>query len=183
MTDFANDLNNFYRRHNYTYVTYDRDKTLGEARGSLMFIARITSEEDDAAITGAMPPPAEGVFIENWGSLKDNWARRGYTINGKVVENWATSLNANTMEYYLYNEGYWWDIDDSWVPDTYPTRVETNVNFMHNTVRKGGSTGSAYIQDWSRVVDAARTILIDDGLASRTYFYWPESYNEKIYPI
>lgn len=182
VTDFANDLNQFFTDHSYNYVTYGRNITLGEARGSLMFIARITSEEDDDNIRNAMPEPTQGVFIENWGSLKDNWARRGYTINGNVVDNWATSLNSNTMEYYLFHES---NRDDSdWVPTTYPSRVEGNVNFMHNTVREGGSTGSAYIQDWSRVVadDEARTVTLKDASIldwSREYFYWPASYTEK----
>lgn len=183
VTDFANDLNQFFTDHSYNYVTYGRNITLGEARGSLMFIARITSEEDDDNIRNAMPEPTQGVFIENWGSLKDNWARRGYTINGNVVDNWATSLNLNTMEYYLFYESGVLDEGSDWTPDTYPSRVESNVNFMHNTVRQGGSTGSAYIQDWSRVVadDEARTVrLSGTGLTNRgEFFYWPASYTEK----
>lgn len=182
VTDFANDLNQFFTDHNYNYVTYGRNITLGEARGSLMFIARITSEEDDDNIRNAMPAPTQGVFIENWGSLKDNWARRGYTINGNVVDNWATSLNSNTMEYYLFYDSPWNGEGSNWTPDTYPSRVEGNVNFMHNTVREGGSKGSAYIQDWSRVVadDEARTVELQGGiLDSGEYFYWPASYTEK----
>lgn len=183
VTDFAGDLNQFFTDHNYTYVTYGRNITLGEARGSLMFIARITSEEDDDDIRNDMPAPTQGVFIENWGSLKDNWARRGYTINGNVVDNWATSLNSNTMEYYLFYESGVLDEGSDWTPDTYPSRVESNVNFMHNTVRQGGSKGSAYIQDWSRVVadDEAGTVrLSGTGLSNRgDFFYWPASYTEK----
>lgn len=183
VTDFANDLNQFFTDHNYNYVTYGRNITLGEARGSLMFIARITSEEDDDNIRNAMPAPTQGVFIENWGSLKDNWARRGYTINGNVVDNWATSLNLNTMEHYLFYESGVLGEGSDWTPDTYPSRVESNVNFMHKTVRQGGSTGSAYIQDWSRVVadDEARTVrLSGTGLTNRgEFFYWPASYTEK----
>lgn len=182
VTDFANDLNQFFSDHgSYKYVTYGRDRTLGEARGSLMFIARITSEEDDDNIRNDMPDPTQGVFIENWGSLKDNWGRRGYTTaDGQVVDNWASSLKENTMEYYLYNRQTWsWGYDENWVPTNYPTRVESNVNFMHNTIRQGGSTGDAYIQDWSRVVSTARTMEINRDTGWRVYFYWPESYQEK----
>lgn len=185
VTDFARDLNQFFTDHtSYKYVTYGRDMTLGDARGSLMFIARITSEEDDANIVEKMPAPVQGVFIENWGSLKDNWARRGYTINGNVVDNWATSLNANTMEYYLFHENNNPFVDGSdWMPleSEYPQRVESNVNFMHSTLRSGGSIGSAYIQDWSRVVadNEARTKRLSGIGRIGTWFYWPASYTEK----
>lgn len=96
--DFANDLNQFFTDHSdYKYVTYGRELTVGDARGSLMFIARITSEEDGEI---ELPKPGQGVFIDQWGSLKDNWARRGYP-----VDNWGKNSNwgTNAMEYYMIN--------------------------------------------------------------------------------
>lgn len=202
VVDFANDLNQFYNDHaNYKYVTYRGDLTLGEARGSLMFVARTTSEEDfsnfDPATGytgfkyGTMPAPVEGVFVDQWGSLKDNWWRRGYVINGTPVQNWATTTTYNnpqstpTMEYYMMN-GNTSDnsSNDGWTPSVFPQKDNNRINYKHTTTRAGGGAGQAYIQDWSRVVDEAHNIPIgEEGIWPRkNYFfcYWQESYNEKI---
>ena len=179
--DFANDLNQFFTDHSYKYVTYGRELTVGDARGSLMFIARITSEED-GEIT--LPTPGQGVFIDQWGSLKDNWARRGYP-----VDNWAKNgaLGINTMEYYMINENN----DADFVPTNMPTKG--TVNYIHNTKRKDGSNGTAYIQDWARVVKETKNYGLYDVYRREytvipvwTYYYdhtkyayWQESLTEK----
>lgn len=177
VTDFAEDLNRFFADHSgYKYVTYGRELTVGDARGSLMFIARITSEEDGGL---ELPAPGQGVFIDQWGSLKDNWARRGYP-----VDNWAKKdyLGINTMEYYMINENN----DANFVPTGMPTKG--TVNYIHNTTRKDGSTGTAYIQDWARVVKETKNYSLYDVYRReyRTYYYdhtkyayWQESLTEK----
>lgn len=176
--DYANDLNEFYRTHrDYKYVTYDRTLTVGQARGGLIFVARITSEEDADKSnwpTRAMPEPVEGVFVDEWGSLVDNWARRGYTLqDGTVVNNWARSLNdQNSVEYYMRNilEN---SRDDNSKPEQYirpswiPSRDDSKINFIHSTTRKGGGAGSAYIHDWRRVVPEKGVV---DGLRSGSFF-------------
>lgn len=175
--DYANDLNQFYRTHTgYKYVTYDRNLTVGQARGGLIFVARITSEEDADMSNwiGTMPEPVEGVFVDEWGSLVDNWARRGYTLqDGTVVNNWARSLNdQNSVEYYMRNilEN---SRDDNSRPDQYirpswiPSRDESKINFIHSTTRKGGGAGSAYIHDWRRVVPEEGVV---DGLRPGSFF-------------
>lgn len=179
---FADGLNKFFTEHsNYKYVTYGRDLTVGEARGSLMFIARITSEEDGGL---TLPTPGQGVFIDQWGSLKDNWARRGYP-----VDNWAKNgaLGINTMEYYMINENN----DANFVPTNMPTKG--TVNYIHNTKRKDGSNGTAYIQDWARVVKETKNYGLYDVYRREytfipmwTYYYdhtkyayWQESLTEK----
>lgn len=175
--DYANDLNQFYRTHTgYKYVTYDRNLTVGQARGGLIFVARITSEEDADRSNwiGTMPEPVEGVFVDEWGSLVDNWARRGYTLqDGTVVNNWARSLNdQNSVEYYMRNilEN---SRDDNSRPDQYirpswiPSRDESKINFIHSTTRKGGGAGSAYIHDWRRVVPEEGVV---DGLRPGSFF-------------
>lgn len=178
--DYASDLNNFYRNHNYNYITYGRDITVEEARGGLMFIARITSEEDGPGFGNrVIEDPVQGVFIDEWGSLKDNWARRGYN-----VPNWAIYNNSqweSSMEYGMIegnrSAGY---------EPTLPTKGL--VDFMHATTRADGSRGTAYIQDWSRVVPASGNYeLYSDyngaiglqGLNYTQYAYWKESFNEK----
>lgn len=175
VTDFADDLNQFFTDHSdYKYVTYGRELTVGDARGSLMFIARITSEEDDGL---ELPTPGQGVFIDQWGSLKDNWARRGYP-----VDNWGkdSSWETNAMEYYMINGNRSVDF----VPTGMP--IKGDVNYIHNTKRKDGSPGTAYIQDWARVVKKSQNYLLysstnyrGDEIKYSQYAYWQESLNEK----
>ena len=175
VTDFADDLNQFFTDHSdYKYVTYGRELTVGDARGSLMFIARITSEEDGEL---ELPTPGQGVFIDQWGSLKDNWARRGYP-----VDNWGknSSWGTNAMEYYMINGNRSVDF----VPTGMP--IKGAVDYIHNTTRKDGSTGTAYIQDWARVVKKSQNYLlysstnyIGTQIEYSQYAYWRESLKEK----
>lgn len=175
VTDFAKDLNQFFTDHSdYKYVTYGRELTVGDARGSLMFIARITSEEDDGL---ELPTPGQGVFIDQWGSLKDNWARRGYP-----VDNWGkdSSWGTNAMEYYMINGNRSADF----VPTGMP--IKGDVNYIHNTIRKDESEGTAYIQDWARVVKKSQNYLLYSStnytgiqIEYSQYAYWQESLNEK----
>lgn len=176
VTDFANDLNQFFTDHSsdYKYVTYGRELTVGGARGSLMFIARITSEEDGEL---TLPTPGQGVFIDQWGSLKDNWARRGYP-----VDNWGknSSWGTNAMEYYMINGNRSADF----VPTGMP--IKGAVNYIHNTKREDGSQGTAYIQDWARVVKESQNYLLYSStnytgsqIEYSQYAYWQESLKEK----
>lgn len=176
VTDFAGDLNQFFTDHSdYKYVTYGRELTVGAARGSLMFIARITSEEDGGL---TLPTPGQGVFIDQWGSLKDNWARRGYP-----VDNWANKNDwwTQAMEGAIMHRE---NID--YVPTTIP--VKGAVNYIHNTTRAGGTTGTAYIQDWARVVKNGGNYKLYTDYELRgfdyvenysQYIYWNESLLEK----
>lgn len=175
VTDFANDLNQFFTDHkDYKYTTYSRNLTVGEARGTLMFLARITSEEDGSL---ELSKPTQGVFIDQWGSLKDNWARRGYP-----VDNWAKNTSLSTsMEHSMLNTGT--------IP-TLPTKGA--VNYVHKTTRADGSYGNAYIQDWARVVKESKNyslytsykydhwnwgpVYVEDYTQ---YIYWKESLTEK----
>lgn len=166
VTDFAKDLNQFFADHSsYKYVTYGRELTVGDARGSLMFIARITSEEDGGL---TLPTPGQGVFIDQWGSLKDNWARRGYPVdNWANKDDWWTQamegqiMHRNSMDY---------------VPTTIP--VKGAVNYIHNTTRAGGTTGTAYIQDWARVVKESQNYKLYEHHQGLN---WPESYTQYVY--
>lgn len=170
VTDFANDLNQFFTDHSgYAYKTYSRDLTVGEARGTLMFLARITSEEDNGL---TLPTPGQGVFIDQWGSLKDNWARRGYN-----VDNWAKGSSLSTsMEYYMITDNTY----EGFVPNNWPTKGA--VDYMHNTTRADTSKGSAYIQDWARVVKESKNYELYSYSYWGTryqYAYWQESLTEK----
>ena len=172
---FMNALNTFYTNHtSYNYVTYTPDKILGDVRGSLMFIARITSEEDENA---ELAKPKQGVVIKGWGSLKDLWQRRGYN-----KPNWATNDEySQSMEYLMLNGNTSLDF----IPENIPEDTGEN-NFYHGTVRSDGTSSErgAYIQDWNRVSLVSKNYkLYSTGLAWWTtnyYCYWPESYQEKL---
>lgn len=204
---FANGLNNFYDSHSgYDYETFTRELTVGEARGHLIFIARITSEEDRGY---NLPAPHQGTFVDEWGSLKDNWERRGYTLaDGTRVPNWSSNEDT-AVEHFIMtsvtNRTESMSPSDFVMPTGFPTRVDANVDFIHSAQRAGGSgTGQAYIQDWVRVVpkDGVVSGLHDGGFYITTdrqtvgghwegwdyvyeyeythYFvYWPESLTEK----
>lgn len=192
---FANGLNRFYDTHTeYKYETFTRELTIGGARGSLIFIARITSEEDRGY---NLPAPHKGTFVDEWGSLKDNWERRGYAVNGNRVNNWATGANdTESVEYYMhtsttrnYGTG---NNNTAPQPDGFslvgaPT---LSTDFVHTSQRAGSSSeGKAYIQDWQRVVPREGTYSGGDlrsgsfylGQSGNNYhyYYWPESLTEK----
>lgn len=170
---FMDALNTFYTNHtSYNYVTYTPDKTLGDVRHSLMFIARITSEEDENA---GLAKPKQGVVIKGWGSLKDLWQRRGYKY-----PNWATdSEYSQSMEYLMLNGNTYQDFSFNM-----PSQEDEN-NFYHGTVRSDDTSSErgAYIQDWSRVSPESKNYLLYRNSSWGTdyvqYCYWPESYQEK----
>lgn len=170
VTDYATDLNNFFDKHpQYKYVTYGSKLTVGEARGSLMFIARITSEEDGNM---TLDMPKQGVFVNEWGSLKDNWARRGYP-----VPNWAKNDSySSSMEYRMLNGNTY----SNFVPTNLPEKED--VDYIHDTQRADDSNGEAYIQDWARVVPADKNYKLYSyyyGGSHTQYVYWKESKTEK----
>lgn len=184
--DFANALNEFYNSHtHYKYVTYGRNITLGDARGSLMFVARITSEEDE---NKKLPNPEQGVFISGWGSLKDTWARRGYS-----APDWAVNDKfSSAMESYMIN------VSSNYSPPAkMPERNNDNVNFLHATTRADGTStnAGAYIQSWPRVVPQSMNYALFsnytldiwstryDILDYTRYCYWKESFSEKKYDV
>ena len=200
ITKFMNALNEFYRTHtSYTYVTYGNEVTLEDARGSLMFVARITSEEDGDY---ELPSPLKGVVINQWGSLKDLWKRRGYS-----GEDWAVQGNSNywgedQIEYKMINasdshgfsvyEEYRTNDDPSYpsISATAPSIVATGANqFERSSVRSDGTSGTAWVHYWPRVVKTSGfyPLYSHDGntwgipaLYTRSYYiYWQESFQEK----
>ena len=199
---FARGLNTFYNSHgSYEYETFTRELTVGEARGHLIFIARITSEEDRDY---NLPAPHQGTFVDEWGSLKDNWERRGYAVNGTRVHNWATSASDNnSVEYYMHTrttQNYGTNNNGNIIA---PEPSESSLvgkptletDFVHTGQRSGGGEGRAYIQDWQRVVPREGTYSGSElrpgsfylGFENNTwprddhyhYYYWPESLTEK----
>lgn len=177
--EFAEALNRFYRNNanDYDFITYGRNVTVGDARGKLMFVARITSEEDENSLDDITPE--QGVIVKGWGSLKDLWARRGYS-----APNWGDKNNdfGASIEYLMVNgnrsQNY-----------TFTMPTGGKENFMHTTIREDGSTGTAYIQDWNRVSPVSKNYALytnyrrsgfwDYEEDYTQYAYWPESFKEK----
>lgn len=193
---FMTGLNNFYRNHTgYKYQTYGRNLTLGEARGSLMFVARITSEEDGDYTFG--DNPVQGVVVYQWGSLKDLWKRRGYPVT-----DWAKSSDwESSMEYHMMNGGNLYNTYNTYsafgdiphekysgaAPSLLPSAGEND--FDRISIRNDGSRGTAYVHYWPRVVKTSGfyPMFASQGNTwdvpsryNRDYFvYWQESFNEK----
>lgn len=224
---YAADLNNFYTRtlpslisshltaefqdeegnsFGKEVVTYNPNLTVGDVRGDILFIARITSEEDPE---DAVTTLKEGVNIAQWGSLKDYWGRRGYQVNGVRAENWDLDHSrGSSVEYYMMNNntsndgshnvgdfylnasapsGYTYNVtvpqkeqvDDN---NTDLSKWASIVDYEHTSYRaEGGNTGKAFIQDWARVVPASAAGDYYLGYRNRTNYwcYWGESYSEK----
>ena len=120
--NYFNQLNDYYgtlkselSNKGLEFITYNPNLTVGEARGKVMFIARITSEEDDDRLIARLGALDQGVNIAQWGSLKDYWGRRGYKIHDLPAKNWAEEYTAGgsnwwgggvqqgEVEYYMMN--------------------------------------------------------------------------------
>ena len=229
--NYYNQLNSYYtsleselESRGLEFITYNPSLTVGEARGTVMFIARITSEEDDDALITELGALNQGVNIAQWGSLKDYWGRRGYQINNIRVRNWAQSYTAwdpddqeGEVEYYMMNNNstnstsrpdLFWVTD---APNDYTENVkvpnkamvdpesesftadlavwESLVDYEHTSYRARGEAGTAFVQDWQRVVpqNAAGNYRMrydthwdwGDRYYSTNWCYWGESYPEK----
>lgn len=186
---FTDRLNKYINNNNTPLVpnqterfsVYGKDITIGEVRGTIMIIARIISEEYSETDAANIKDKgiAKGVVIEQWGSLKDMWGRRGYTLDGiNRIDNWAKGFNNNTMEYYMLNGNNSADF----VPSSMPTHLLEN-DFMHTTYRSNGTDGTAYVQDWARVSNGNHNYEINDWREGwsrvQQYVYWPSSVKEK----
>ena len=190
-------------------VTYNPNLTVGDVRGDILFIARITSEEDPE---DAVTTLSAGVNIAQWGSLKDYWGRRGYQVDGVRAENWDLDHSrGSSVEYYMMNNntsndgshntgdfnlnasapsGYTYNVT---VPQK--KQVDDNnkglsewasiVDYEHTSYRAGENSGTAFVQDWARVVPASAAgdyylgYTTSWGRRTNYWCYWGESYSEK----
>lgn len=188
--NFIRNLNSYIQRNpqNLDFGVYTRDKTIGDVKGQVLIMARITSEEYSGEQLQQIRDEhiANGLVIEEWGSLYDNWGRRGYAKDGRRVHNWATRYAAtdeNTgdpiMEYYMLNGNNSSTFEGI---EEMPTHSLEN-DFLHDSYKSEGDPGTAYIQDWQRVVDGYHNYPIADWLTFGgryyQYAYWPDSKREK----
>lgn len=189
---FIQNLNSYIQRnpHGLDFGVYNRDKTINDVKGQVLIMARVTSEEYSGNLLQQIRNEGieNGLVIEEWGSLYDNWGRRGYAKDGKRVHNWATHYAATDaatgnpiMEYYMLNGNN--SIDFSGIADI-PTHSMNN-DFFHDSYKSEGEPGTAYIQDWQRVVDGdynyeiARWTTGWPFESHYQYAYWPDSKGEK----
>ena len=191
------------------FVTYNHDLTVGDMRGGVMFVARITSEEDTEKVISELQRTGinQGMAINQWGSLKDYWGRRGYKVNGSEAPNWCANYNSQnkSVEYYMMNdntthgnestgEHLTGNKDFSFfdyvpIPNKPIGDIESfksTVNYNHTSYRSNGYTGSVFVQDWARVVPkkyAGNYYLYNnyEGRNNWTLYWtnWRESYSEK----
>ena len=180
--DYLKDLNNFYNSlslpEGLRFQTYSPDMIVKDMRGGVMFVARITSEEDSEELVSEMQSEGidQGMAINQWGSLKDYWGRRGYMVNNIRAENWSKYYDGNTeVEPHMMNNSWGNSVQKPQKSLGDINNYENVVDFEHTSFRFDGSAGTVFVQDWARVVP-------EDGnyeLYATHYVYWQESYTEK----
>lgn len=192
--DYLKDLNAFYDGLSLPsglhFQTYSPDMTVGTMRGGVMFVARITSEEDNDDLIKSMHEIGikQGMAINQWGSLKDYWGRRGYRVDNDRAANWSKFYDENTeVEPHMMNTNG--NISSLEYRVQAPQKslgsidgYESVVDFEHTSFRSDGSDGIVFVQDWARVVPEGKNYsLYTTGIFNSTshYAYWPESYEEK----
>lgn len=179
---YMNAFCNSYRNKYSNVVALEPNSTVGDLRGKIAFVGRISQEGEDSNLELSNLPDWF-VYIKGWGSLKDRWNKRyGSSYNPA----YAMSYSGSTLnvEDRLWETGSS-ENSTSWTPTPsgYPTQ---NVNFNYNT-SKGGI---AWVQEWMRVVpdDGIRhynltrvqtNISWDNPTYSYLHINWPGSYNEK----
>ena len=185
--DYLNDLNNFYTNLSLPsglhFQTYSPEMIVKTMRGGVMFVARITSEEDSDALIESMHKIGirQGMAINQWGSLKDYWGRRGYRVDNNRAANWSKFYDGNTeVEPHMMNTNG--NISSLEYRVQAPQKslgsiddYENVVNFEHTSFRSDGSDGIVFVQDWARVVPESSNYR----LYNNHYAYWPKSYEEK----
>lgn len=171
---YMNAFINSYSSKYDNVVALEPNSTVGDLRGKIAFVGRISQEGEDSSLE-LKNVPDWFVYIKGWGSLKDRWNKRyGSSYNPA----YAMDYNGSTLNV----EDRLWETGGSntttWTPDPsgYPT---PDVDFNYDT-SKGGS---AWVQEWMRVVpesgirkyDLAHTPL----RSSYLHINWPGSYEEK----
>lgn len=172
----ANYMSSFTKSYGSRYtnvVALKPESTVGDLRGNIAFIGRITSEGEDDPLT-LDNVPEWFVHIAGWGSLKDKWNRR-YGSSYNPVYN--SSYNGSTLK---LEDRLWQTGSSSTTPDWTPELSgypEANVDFSYIT-----STGeNAWVQEWMRVVPEGGVLkqLARTGRNSYLFINWPASYEEK----
>ena len=167
---YMDNLSNTFSDNSYNdieFVKLQATSTAGDIRGKMTFIGRITQEGEDSS-TSLTNVPDWLTYIEGWGSLKDRWNRRfGDEYNPVYNKDSGTNVEDDLFSVSRPNSSV-----------TYP---DQNPNFLYNI----SSEGTAWVQEWMRVVpeNGVQSYQVGSrGSGNNTtylYFNWPGSYNEK----
>lgn len=178
---FMQGLNRYLRnKSDIRFSVYRPDITLGEVRGTIMIMTRVTTEEYSESDLQAVKNEGiqVGTVIDKWGSLKDLWGRRGYTLNGKRVPDYAEGikgLQPGTMEYAMLTGNTY----QNFRPNNLPKRT-LEPDFVHTSYDSNKQNNvKFYVQDWARVVRNNTNLWINTDGNFKQYAYWQSSKKEK----
>lgn len=162
---------------NVNKVLFKPGLTVQEARGSIMFVVRPTSEgEDEGKAADISAANGKNFLVVNgWGSLQDKWSKRGYPVPAYVD---PSKGSEQTMEHYMLAESR----STSSAPtfETLPTKGTPDYTYESN------QSFRVWAQEWPRVVENDDTKVytgIDNGTILRKRYlwaHWGESYSEKL---
>lgn len=163
---------------NVKKVLFKPNLTVKEARGSIMFVVRPTSEGEDYG-EDANISAANGkdfLVVKGWGSLQDKWSKRGYPVPAYVDPRKGSE---KTMEHYMLAE----NTSKSSAPtfETLPVKGTPDYTYESN------QSFDVWAQEWPRVVENDTKVYTGLGLTRSVWFtayhlwaHWGESYNEKL---
>lgn len=149
ITIYMNNLNKFYTETlpgllsgtDITTAQYHPGMTIGEARGKIMFIARVGSEgEDNDATINALAPAGNMLVVKGWGSLKDKWHKRGYPVNAEYK-----AYNDQNMEYHITAQ------NSSSTPQESHFKPVPTVTSAADFTYRTNTNYTVWAQEWARV--------------------------------
>ena len=144
------------------------------------------------------------LLIQDWGTAFDVWDRRYEGVAREAQFDISYRKPAKDLEERPFVENLLWGMSSSSSTYTQPTDRDGNTNAGNNNFNNFGENlskkaqfnyehtlsdgGTAYIQEWARVVPSSMAKKIYTGeksYAETTHLWiqWPESYNEKLAAI
>lgn len=179
-TKYAQSLKLWFDSINYKdkFVLYRPDITMGEVRGKILVIARVTQadENDNGSFSGAegQLPVATYPFllVDGCGTAKDKWGARGYTITVDGTTTPAPNIS-NSADVYIEQYMETSTID----PSNHANVGKGSMNFAYST----NTDAQCWYHEWARVLPDNLNIASGRwGSYSHPAMYWFESYSEKL---
>lgn len=155
---------------------YAPNLTVNDVRGKIMFVLRAGSYgEKDRTLSESVLSSCRGkefLLVNGWGSLQDNWAKRGYEVDGELVSQYALyrdDTENKHMESYMLQQSNSGE-PSAW--QTLPKKNDSKVDYSYTT-----NTGyNVWAQEWPRVVESETKV----NIGNNWWAHWGESYNEKL---
>lgn len=179
-TKYAQSLKLWFDSINYKdkFVLYRPDITMGEVRGKILVIARVTQadENDNGSFSGAegQLPVATYPFllVDGCGTAKDKWGARGYTITVDGTTTPAPNIS-NSADVYIEQYMETSTID----PSNHANVGKGSMNFAYST----NTDAQCWYHEWARVLPDNLNIASGRwGSYPHPAMYWFESYSEKL---